>query len=122
MTGLLVSMLNHPERVPGFHPQKTQPIKFAILCSGFISNYEPHAAMYGVPEDLPTMHTIDMRDFIISAQKSIDLQKMCKNSKLLRHNEGHSIPVDGDWPNTMREFIVKACQEPTTSDKPALAE
>jgi len=26
--------LNHPERVPGFHPKKTQPIKFAILCSG----------------------------------------------------------------------------------------
>jgi hypothetical protein len=30
----LYSQLNHPERVPGFHPQKPQPIKFAILCSG----------------------------------------------------------------------------------------
>lgn len=30
----LYSQLNHPERVPAFHPQKPQPIKFAILCSG----------------------------------------------------------------------------------------
>ena len=26
--------INHPERVPGFSPQKSQPLKFAILCSG----------------------------------------------------------------------------------------
>ena len=71
--------LNHPEKVPGFQPQKTQPIKFAILCSGtdlcnkmfwvspfahistcitgFVSNREPHAQIYGVPENLPTLHS-----------------------------------------------------------------
>ena len=31
----IYAQLNHLEKVPaGFHPQKTQPIKFAILCSG----------------------------------------------------------------------------------------
>jgi len=108
MTALLLSMLNHPEKIPGFHPQKTQPIKFAILCSGFVSNLEPHAHIYGVPENLPTLHTVDDNDFVVPAQRTIELQKLFKNSQLLRHNEGHSIPVRGDWPNTMRQF--RGCQ------------
>jgi len=120
MTALLLSMLSHPDRVPGFHAEKSQPIKFAILCSGFISNYEPHGAIYGVPDNLPTLHTVDMQDFVVSAQSTIILQKLFKNSELLRHNEGHSIPVRGDWPNTMREFIVQACHQPIIGDEQAL--
>jgi len=116
MTGLLLSMLNHPERVPGFRPQKSQPIKFAILCSGFVSHREPHGHIYGVPDNLPTLHTVDNNDFIVSAQRTVELQKLFKNSQLLRHNEGHSIPVRGDWPNTMKQFIMQACHlQPTTA-------
>jgi len=114
MTALLLSMLSHPERVPGFRPQKTQPIKFAILCSGFISNLPPHGQIYGVPQNLPTLHTVDMNDFVVPAQRTIDLQKICRNSQLLKHHEGHSIPVRGDWPNTMRQFIIQS----TTSSQP----
>jgi len=115
MTALLLAMLNHPEKAPGFHPQKTQPIKFAILCSGFISNREPHGQIYGgLPENIPTLHTVDNNDFVVPAQRTIDLQKLFKNSQLLRHNEGHSIPVGGDWPCNMRQFIVQA-----TGDKQA---
>jgi hypothetical protein len=29
-----------------------------------------------------------MHDFVVPAQKTIDLQKLCKNSQLARHNEG----------------------------------
>jgi len=115
MTALLLSMLNHPERVPGFHSTKTQPIKFAILCSGFISNHQPHRQIYGVPENLPTLHTVDMHDSIVPAQRTIDLQKLFRTSQLVRHNEGHSIPVRGDFPNLMRQFIVQACYQPKTS-------
>ena len=32
---------------------------------------------------------------------------------------GHSIPVRGDWPNTMRQFIVQACQLQSTSGEEA---
>jgi len=110
MTALLISMLNHPERVPGFHPQKPQPIKFAILCSGFISNYEPHKQIYGIPENLPTLHTVDMNDYVVPAQRTFDLQKLCNNSRMVRHNEGHSIPIRSDWPELMKDFIVEACQ------------
>jgi hypothetical protein len=72
-----LGQLNHPERVPGFRPQKSQPIKFAILCSGaclfiigaldlpftygrttgFVSHREPHGHVYGIPENLPTLHS-----------------------------------------------------------------
>jgi len=122
MTALLVSMINHPERVPGFHPEKTQPIKFAILCSGFVSNYEPHGKVYGIPENLPTLHTVDTHDFVIPAQKTIELQKRFKTSQLLYHDEGHSIPVCGDWPQVMREFIVKACKQPAATDDPTTSD
>ncbi|KAF8817179.1 hypothetical protein BYT27DRAFT_7247721 [Phlegmacium glaucopus] len=109
MTALLLSMLNHPEKAPGFHAQKTQPIKFAILCSGFVSNREPHGQIYGgLPENIPTLHTVDDNDFVVPAQRTIELQKLFKNSQLVRHNEGHSIPVRGDWPNTLRQFIIQA--------------
>ena len=31
---------------------------------------------------------------------------------------GHSIPVRGDWPNTMRQFIVQACHlQPTSGEE-----
>jgi len=113
MTALLISMLNHPERVPGFHIQP-QPIKFAILCSGFISSYEPHGKIYGVPENLPTLHTVDMQDYVVPAQRTIDLQKLFKNSRIIHHNEGHSIPVGGDWPEIMRDFIVQASSQSTS--------
>jgi len=118
MTALLISMLNNPGKVAGFCPQKTQPIKFAILCSGFISNREPHRSIYKIPENLPTLHTVDMNDFIVPAQRTIDLQKLFKNSTLLVHHEGHSIPVRGEWPRTMKTFIV-SCAQPqiTTSCK-----
>jgi len=106
MGALLISMLNHPERVPGFRPKKTQPIKFAILCSGFISNYRPHKQIYGIPENLPTLHTVDMHDFIVPAEKTIELQKLWASSLLSRHDEGHVIPVQGDWPDLFKEFIV----------------
>jgi len=108
MTALLISMLKHPERVPGFTPKKCQPIKFAIFCSGFVSHSSPHKEIYGIPEDLPTLHTVDDRDYVVPASRTIELQKMCKKSLLKRHNEGHSIPVRGSWPKVFKEFILDA--------------
>lgn len=108
MTGLLLSMLGRPERVPGFNPRKSQPIKFAIFCSGFVSHLSPHKEIYDIPEDLPTLHTVDDHDFIVPAPRTIELQQMCKKSVLSRHSEGHAIPVHGDWPKVFREFILDA--------------
>jgi len=108
MTALLVSMLSHPERVPGFNPKLSQPIKFAIFCSGFISHYSPHKGIYSIPDDLPTLHTVDDNDFIVPARRTIELKEMCKTSILSRHNEGHSIPVRGDWPKFFKDFITNA--------------
>ena len=82
---------------------------------------------------------VDMRDVVVPAQKTIDLQGLFKNSQLVTHNEGksqtglltsstfqsrcraftaiigHAIPVRGDWPRLMREFILQACSQSTTS-------
>jgi hypothetical protein len=82
---------------------------------------------------------VDMRDGVVPAQKTIDLQALFKNSQLVTHNEGkpqteslasstfqsrcraftvitgHSIPVRGDWPTLMREFILQACSQSTPS-------
>jgi hypothetical protein len=27
---------------------------------------------------------------------------------------GHSVPVRGDWPELMKDFIVEACHQPTS--------
>jgi len=108
MTGLLVSMLAHPERAPGFNPAKIQPLKFAILCSGFVSHLSPHKDIYGIPDYLPTLHTVDERDFVVPAARTIELAGLAKNSQIRKHNEGHSIPTRGDWPKVFKAFIVDA--------------
>jgi hypothetical protein len=136
----------------------------AVRHAGFISQYEPHGRIYALPDHLPTLHSasshpslstssvrrsdcltpagtiaVDMRDVIVPAQKTIDLQELFKNSQLVTHNEGksqmdsltsstfqsrcraftaitgHSIPVRGDWPRLMREFILQACSQSTPS-------
>ncbi|KAJ7275047.1 serine hydrolase FSH [Mycena rebaudengoi] len=110
MAALLISMLNHPERVPNFKPEKKQDLKFAILCSGFVSHNSPHAEIYGVP-DIPTLHTVDDRDGIVAASRTIELQQMCSKSVLHRHSEGHAIPVGGNFPTVFRDFIIGATKE-----------
>ncbi|KAJ7716580.1 serine hydrolase FSH [Mycena maculata] len=107
MAALLVSMINHPERVPHFKPTKKQDFKFGIFCSGFVSHKSPHAEIYGIP-DIPTLHTVDNNDMVVDAARTIELQEMCSNSVLLRHNEGHSIPVGGNFPTQFRQFILES--------------
>ena len=60
----------------GFNPEKTQPLQFVIFCSGaydrcivltlrtspkftsgFISHNSPHKGIYGIPDELPTLHS-----------------------------------------------------------------
>jgi hypothetical protein len=72
---------------------------------------------------------VDMNDCVVPAQRTFDLQKLCNNSRMVRHNEGeldavrysglrltflfgagHSIPIRSDWPDLMKDFIVEACQ------------
>jgi len=117
MTGLLISMLNKPENAPGFSA-KTQPIKFAILCSGFVSHKPPHGQIYTSPGNLPTLHTIDMHDPVVPPDRTIELRNLFNNSQLVQHNEGHAIPVTGDWPSRMKQFIAEACNITITDKAP----
>ncbi|KAJ7136055.1 serine hydrolase FSH [Mycena epipterygia] len=105
MAALLLSMLNHPERVPDFKSTKKQDFKFGIFCSGFISHTSPHAEIYGIP-DIPTLHTLDDHDTVVRAARTLELQEMCTNSVVYRHTEGHSIPVGGNFPTLFRDFIL----------------
>ncbi|KAJ7151111.1 serine hydrolase-domain-containing protein [Mycena filopes] len=107
MTGLLLSMLNHPDRVPDFKPTKEQNFKFGIFCSGFVSHSSPHAEIYGIP-DIPTLHTVDEGDMVVPAARTLELQELCSNSVLYRHHEGHAIPMGGDFPTLFRDFILQA--------------
>ncbi|KAH8927526.1 hypothetical protein BT69DRAFT_1277919 [Atractiella rhizophila] len=104
MTGLLLSLLNKPQQ--GFAPALEQNIKFAILSSGFISTHPPHRTLYSLPSDIPTLHTVDMSDMIVKADRTIELQINWPNSKLLTHHEGHSIPVRGHL-QELKDFIVQ---------------
>ena len=83
--------------------------------TGFISQREPHGRIYALPDHLPTLHSasshppllpssecrsgcltlagtiaVDMRDVVVPAQKTVDLQGLFKNSQLVTHNEGKS--------------------------------
>ncbi|KAK7046691.1 FSH1 domain-containing protein [Favolaschia claudopus] len=107
MAALLLSMANHPERVSGFNPTKKQNFKFGIFCSGLVSRHSPHAEIYGIP-DIPTLHTLDDGDTIVSPARTLELQQKCRRSVLYRHSEGHVIPVGGNFPSLFRDFILDA--------------
>ncbi|EJT97012.1 hypothetical protein DACRYDRAFT_102688 [Dacryopinax primogenitus] len=112
MTALLLSMLNNADNVPEFEPKKSQPIKFAILCSGFVSQHHPHRNIYDIPLHIPTLHTFDNRDMRVSAHRTIELSSLF-GSKAVRksHNEGHAVPVRDAWPKVFSEFIAGAVEE-----------
>nr|GAT49950.1 predicted protein [Mycena chlorophos] len=110
MAGLLLSMVNHPERVPNFKSALKQNFKFGIFCSGFVSHNAPHGELYGIPE-IPTLHTVDDNDMIVPASRTVELQGLCKNSVIHRHHEGHAVPVGGNFPVLMRDFVLEATKE-----------
>ena len=120
--------------MPGFHPQQSQPLKFAIFCSGmsdrsgvfldvhlpcqgFVSHYSPHKEIYGIPDNLPTLHSkhrmviqgmiawpnripaVDDNDGIVPAARTVELKNLCKTSILMKHNEGtfHCAASSAAW-------------------------
>ncbi|KZO92283.1 hypothetical protein CALVIDRAFT_530257 [Calocera viscosa TUFC12733] len=122
MTALLLSMLKSPETVPGFEPKRTQSIKFAILCSGWVSRLPPHKEIYDIPSDLPTLHkslrlsaagrALDETDGIVSARRTAELASLFGPKAVQKsHNEGHLIPVRDPWPRVFQDFIASAVQE-----------
>jgi len=114
MTALLISMLHKREgSTPIFKPTIVQPIKLAILCSGFVSHLPPHEQIYNIPEDLPSLHTVDNNDSIVPAERTIELRKLFKTSRVEYHNEGHAIPVGGDWPKIFKAFMLDAVAKST---------
>ncbi|KAJ7595730.1 serine hydrolase FSH [Mycena floridula] len=89
---VLITMLNQPDKFPGFVAELKQPIKFLILCSGFVSSYNYNGKQHFVeiPPELPTLHTLDMNDSIVPAADSLRLFKACKTSIHLKHDLGHA--------------------------------
>lgn len=110
MAAVLVTMIRNPDKFPGFSAGLPQPLKFGIFCSGFISMYgdNGHVHFVDIPEDLPTLHTLDPNDTIVPPSSTQDLADRCKRRILLEHDEGHRIPVLGDYPQIMKDFILNS--------------
>ncbi|PRP85876.1 hypothetical protein PROFUN_06150 [Planoprotostelium fungivorum] len=109
MTALLLSMIKNPEKIPGFGPIRHQPLRFAILCSGFISDHPSH--FIDLPETLPTLHTVDHQDGVVNERHTVRLYEKFKRAELKEHDEGHSIPIRGQWPSQMRDFIISSTKQ-----------
>lgn len=97
MTALLLCMLTSEDQEytsPGMDIN-AQSIKFAILCSGFISDGTVHQKLYNALrvealQSLKTLHTVDQNDPIVSAKWTIQLSKIFNpaNTVVYEHNEG----------------------------------
>ncbi|PRP79142.1 hypothetical protein PROFUN_13092 [Planoprotostelium fungivorum] len=104
MTAQLLSMISQPDRQLGFGPILPQPIRFAIFCSGFISQYPGH--FIDIPKDISTLHTVDHDDSLVSGYRTIELSKKCKLAVVMEHHEGHCIPMRGDWPKDVTRALI----------------
>lgn len=100
MTALLLSLLTEPLINTSPYPQLTlfpdhpsrTSIKFAVMCSGFVSDGQAHQALYRyLPTGLRTLHTVDRRDGVVRHERTRELERMFARggkSEIYEHNEG----------------------------------
>lgn len=88
------------------NPAASITFKFAILIAGFKSLVSPHAALYSVPIDCPSFHTIGATDGIIPTQSSEDLLITFVSGVAYRHDGGHYIPSSPQLRTAILEFLI----------------
>jgi hypothetical protein len=108
--GMLVSLLGEKNRE---HPMRTHFPKeqgtpaAGIFFSGFKARFEQYDSIYAPGIEIPTMHVMGDKDTAVSMERSVQLVRVCRDAKVLKHSGGHDIPKsEGD-----REMIINFLRE-----------
>jgi len=89
-----------------------QPLKFAVIYSGFWAVPKDLAWLYEPKLKTPTLHFLGSLDTVVDENRSQGLVERCEDPVVVVHPGGHYVPVSKEWVMPLAGFIKK-CLETT---------
>ncbi|KAL9603580.1 MAG: hypothetical protein Q9219_001083 [cf. Caloplaca sp. 3 TL-2023] len=86
------------------------PLRFAIIYSGFPAPGPRHAPFYAPPLKTPTLHFLGTLDGVVEEGRSRALVESCDGAKVVVHPGGHFLPSQRPWLDAAVGF-VRECLE-----------
>ena len=128
MASLLAAALEKPERTPdGDRPWLEEirsanggnPLKFAVIYSGFFSRDESLASwLYEPKVQTPTLHFLGSLDTVVEEERSQGLVDRCEDPVVVIHPGGHYVPVAKEWVMPLAGFVKKYGEGATRAQPP----
>ncbi|KAL8869172.1 MAG: hypothetical protein Q9174_004470 [Haloplaca sp. 1 TL-2023] len=92
-----------------------EPLKFAIIYSGFRAPGNRYAAFYEPPLKTPTLHYFGAVDSVVEEGRGRALLEVCEEAKEVVHPGGHFLPSQRPWLDAAVGF-VKDCLDKADSN------
>ncbi|KAL1893080.1 hypothetical protein Cpir12675_004271 [Ceratocystis pirilliformis] len=129
----LAAILETPYRTPQDLEQKTwvnelreanqrNPVKFAVVYSGFISKATNLMWLYEPKLKTPSLHILGGLDSIVSEERSTALIERCEDPKVYVHPGSHYVPVGREWLNAVAGYFKKYLYDDLQLKKEATTE
>jgi pimeloyl-ACP methyl ester carboxylesterase len=84
-----------------------QPLKFAVIYSGFYAPPQELAWLYEPRIRTPTLQFIGSLDTVVDESRSRGLVTRCEDPVVVVHPGGHHVPVSKEWVMPLVGFIKK---------------
>lgn len=97
-----------------------QPLKFAVVYSGFFAPPEALGWFYEPKIRTPTLHFIGSLDTVVEESRSRNLVVRCEDPMEVVHPGGHYVPVSREWAMPLIAFVKKRCEEEVEASKPMI--
>ena len=88
-----------------------QPLKFAVIYSGFLAPGKRYAAFYDPPIRVPTLHFLGQLDGVVEEGRSRALVERCEGARVVVHPGGHFLPSQRPWLDAVCGFVRECVVE-----------
>lgn len=109
LTGMLLGLLSEQNRNHEFRKRylpDSQGMPMAgVIFSGFKARFEQYDGLYGDGIEVPTLHVVGEKDFVVSGERSEALMGVCSKKEILRHEGAHDIPGKEEDQGVIVKFL-----------------
>jgi hypothetical protein len=93
-----------------------EPLKFAVIYSGFRAPHERYNAFYTPKIKTQTLHVIGTLDTLVSETMSQSLVDVCEDPKIVTHPGGHFVPIGREMAGALVGFVKEVCKDPVVEE------
>ncbi|KAI1112108.1 serine hydrolase FSH [Nemania sp. NC0429] len=94
-----------------------QPLRFAVIYSGFHAPPADLQWLYDPILATPTLHFLGGLDTVVDEARSRALVDRCRDPLVLTHPGGHYVPVARDWVMPLAGWLKQRCVEAAEEEK-----